>query len=254
MRAVVGAAAPSSALLLPALAAQAPAVLATLGRAVVTGLRALSCRGPAVLLVAGTPGGGTRVHGGAVTLAGLGLPGIGARLQSDVLPVVRALAGRGCEPGHAVDAPADGTVLAVLLAAAGHAAPPVLLALDPAAGGGAHAEVGRALATWKVGEDGPPLVLLAAGELAAAHGSPAPLPDRAGAQALDDAIAAGLRAGDAAALARLGPQRATELGARGWAPLTALAAALAAAGAAAPDIEVHRPRGVSYLLARPRSA
>ena len=243
---VSGAAAPSSALLLPELADQAPRALAALGRAVVAGLAAVPPHDEAVVLVAGAPGSGIRLHRGDATLAGLGLPALGAASASEVAELAAPLTARLAERGTA---PADGVVLAALLRAAGHTRPPVLLAVDPNAVRSDHLETGAALAAWAEGRPHRTVLLLAAGDLSAAHGPDAPLPGREGAAALDAALVRGLADVAPAALADSGPEQARRLGVRGWAPLTVLAAALAAAGARPPRVEIHRPRGVTYLFA-----
>lgn len=251
-RALIGAAAPSSALLLPQLTGQAPAALVALGRRAVASLAALPDVAAVVLLVAGTPDSGTRLHTGEATLAGLGLAGIGAVLAPDGAPHVASLAAAlGADRAAGEHAPVDGTVLAALLQAGGRTTPPILVALDPGAAGAEHVALGSALARWAAGRPAGSVLVLAAGDLAAAHGPAAPLPGRQGAAALDAALAGGLAGLDAAALATLGPAPAGRLGARGWAPLTALAAALRLVDMPAPVCEVHRPRGVTYLLAVP---
>lgn len=91
--------------------------------------------------------------------------------------------------------------------------------------------------------------LVAAGDLSAGLRASSPLAVRPGAQEWDDRVVHTFTGGRAAVLADLGPLRALEVGARGWAPLCVLHGAVASAPLSLTVRRYSAPRGVGYLVA-----
>lgn len=91
--------------------------------------------------------------------------------------------------------------------------------------------------------------LVAAGDLSAGLGPSSPLGARSGAQEWDDRVVHTFADGRAHGLADLGPLRALDVGARGWAPLCVLHGAVASAALSLTVRRYSAPRGVGYLVA-----
>ena len=90
--------------------------------------------------------------------------------------------------------------------------------------------------------------LVAAGDLSAGLRASSPLSARPGAQAWDDNVVQTFTDREADALADLGPLRALEVGARGWAPLCVLRGAATSASLTLTVRRYSAPRGVGYLV------
>lgn len=91
-----------------------------------------------------------------------------------------------------------------------------------------------------------PVGILAAGDLSAGLGADSPRPSIEGAGAFDAAAVEALRAGDAAALAALGPTEAIRVWSRGWGPLTLL---MRLVDAPAESVTYRPLRGVGQVVA-----
>ncbi|HSK90030.1 MAG TPA: hypothetical protein VK875_01840 [Euzebyales bacterium] len=90
--------------------------------------------------------------------------------------------------------------------------------------------------------------LIVAGDLSAGLDDRAPLAARTGAGAWNNSVVDLFSNGHADRLGELGPDRAAEVGARGWAPLCVLHGAAASAGLTLAVRRYAAPRGVGYLV------
>lgn len=250
---IVGAAiVPTAPLLLPGITERLPggvAEVAAAARAALTGLRPFDV---AVLLAAATP---PAVHLRArTTLAGIGRPDLTVDAEVDAATAAAAAAATGWPLTPSPPPPAAGAAglplgLAVLAGLVQGARPgslvaPVAVPPDAAAGDllGAGERLAGAL-------EGRRAVVVAAGDLSAGLTAKAPLTLLGGAHAWEDEVVE-LVAGDhLERLARLGPQEARRVGARGWAPLVLLGGICRAAALGLVVRHHAAPRGVGYLVA-----
>ena len=90
--------------------------------------------------------------------------------------------------------------------------------------------------------------LVVAGDLSAGLHEGAPLAHRRGAEEWNAKVVELFTRNDPAGLDALGPRRATEVGARGWAPLCLLHGATMTAGLRPRVRRYAAPRGVGYLM------
>lgn len=221
--------------------AAAAAALATIDHADVT-----------VLLAAGPPG-SCGVHATAIaSLAPLGAPSrpmplpVATSLATAIAELARDLLGGATAP---LQAPLDlaASSLALQIEQAGLDTLLVAVTLDPAGQGEDLIAFGRALADL-LRTCGPACAVVAAGDTSACLTDRSPGYLVAGADDFDAAVVATLDACDDAALARLGPERATEMIATAWAPLVAATALMAACGLTTGPVLHASPRGVGYVI------
>ncbi len=90
-------------------------------------------------------------------------------------------------------------------------------------------------------------IMVVAGDLSAGLGPGSPLAARPGAAQWDARVVEAFSSGDSGRLADLGPGDASEVGARGWAPLCVLHGAAASTALRLTVRRYLAPRGVGYL-------
>lgn len=181
----------------------------------------------------------------SASLAGVGLPEVALEGVVDAA-VVERLSGRAQYPVHRGEPlPIDLAVLALLV---GGAAPLVPVGVPATAAFDALAAVGVAIASAL---DEPDLrgIVVSAGDLSAGLTERSPLHLVAGAAEFDARVLDVVDSGRLDGLARLGPEEARRVGARGWAPMTVLHGALARAKIGLVRRHYSAPRGVGYLVA-----
>ncbi|MFP5309076.1 MAG: hypothetical protein ACLGIR_05800 [Actinomycetes bacterium] len=144
---------------------------------------------------------------------------------------------------HDAPLPPDLVVVVGLLHAAAPGLPVVGVSVPAAAPAARLAEVGATLRRWADDAGGRTLVA-APGDLSAARDTTSPGYLVDGALDADERAVAALRAGDAVALAGLGPTEAARVAARGWAPLVVALAA----GADPLDVTHVVTRGVGHAV------
>lgn len=194
-----------------------------------------------VLVAAGQPA----LHDTAVVdLAGLGYPDH-TREVAGCPPAVAALSRITQYPRvRRPRLPLDLAVLALLVDR-----PTPVVALEVSAS--AEFAVLTALGTSVVRaltEAGLSAGIVAAGDLSAGLHEGSPLAARDGAREWDARVVEAFSHGRPDDLAALGPDRATAVGARGWAPLSVLHGAAASASLVLRVRRYSAPRGVGYLL------
>ena len=251
-----GAVLPSSPLLVPGLAAARPPALdviepylASLGRCDAV-LVLAPATAPLTVGEPGRPGGGSAGCTSTtlleppeyVSLAGLGRPDLQRAAAGDaaLLRAVRSL-GLPSLPGRSALSHAVFTLML------GRGPPVPQVRLAPAAEPEALLRLGCELADI-LGRDERRLGLLAAGDLAAAHGDRAPLTALEGAADFDRAMVHALREGDTGAAAGA-EASATALGAAGWASIVTWIAAVGAAALPPPAVTHLVPHGVGWAVA-----
>lgn len=141
--------------------------------------------------------------------------------------------------------PLDLGVLALLL---GNPPPLVGLSVPVGASFAELAEAGQRLADIVTGGDGT-VVVVSAGDLSAGLGGRSPLHTIDGAQEFDGCVVEAVDGGRLDALERLGPERAQQVGARGWAPMSLLHGLLQRSKLGLVRRMYAAPRGVGYLVA-----
>lgn len=243
------AAVPSAPLLLPAVSPHQPVEVASAVAALRTDVAAVLDRLPTtptvVLLAAGADT--TVGDGGRVDLTGSGHPQVRVSVPVDV-PLLRQVAtGTGSPRLHADRLDGDLAVLAALV----HTARPsaAIVPVTVAAQAGVATLSGFAARLVDALRDGPDVVVVAAGDLAATRDASSPRALVEGAVAFDDAALAAVTGSDHAALAALGPAEAARVVARGWASLVVLLAVAGDVGAPVAAATLHAPRGVGQLVA-----
>ncbi len=99
-----------------------------------------------------------------------------------------------------------------------------------------------------LGEAGLTGTMVVAGDLSAGLSPDSPLAARSGAAAWDAQVVDAFTTGESDRLAALGPEPASEVGARGWAPLCVLHGAAASLPLRLTVRRYLAPRGVGYLI------
>jgi hypothetical protein len=241
---------PSAPLLLPAVSpAQPPelaAEVAALREDVAGALRVLSDVDTVILLAAGDE---ALVHDASrATLACYGHPGVSAELAHDE-ELLSAVAARGQIP-RVRDDRLDGDLAVLAMLVTSTARHVCLLSVTVPRAAGPHALAatagglsGAAASTTRR------VAVVATGDLAATLGTSSPGYLVEGADAWDAAAVEAFRTGDAEGMAALGPEDATRVQARGWAPLAVLLAIAKQQQHGFAEVSYHAPRGVGQLVA-----
>lgn len=194
-----------------------------------------------VLVAAGQPA----LHDTAVAdLTGLGYPGHVRRLTG-CPPAVAALSRITQYPRvRRPRLPLDLAVLALLV---DRPTPVVALEVSASAEFGVLTALGTSV-VQALAEVDLSTSIVAAGDLSAGLHDGSPLAAREGAREWDAQIVEAFTHGRPDTLADLGPDRAADVGARGWAPLSVLHGAATAASLTLRVRRYSAPRGVGYLL------
>jgi hypothetical protein len=236
---------PSAPLLLPGASARPPAATDAIRAAIDQALAGLPPHDLRVLLAgaAAPDEAGVRTAGRA-DLGGLSRPDLSVTLQTAQGAADDAAAATGLTP-RGGELPVDLAVLALQAARAGVAG--TLAVALPWTDGATLTGIGeRLIAALPAAARA---VVVAAGDLSAGLGAKSPRPGAADGAAWNEAAVAALHAGDAHALAALGPGAAGDAVARGWPALTALLGALGSAGLRLTVRCTDAPRGVGYVVA-----
>ena len=249
MSGVVGAAAiPTAPLLLTGASPGLPAAIhddvARLRALVHDAITALPAADVAVLVAEGD----AAVHRHAVaSLSALGVPS-----PAREFPVDHELAAQLADdlgyPTSVAPLPIAHAVLALLAASAGRSDATVSVSVPGDSAFEVLVAIGVAIdgAARTVGRRA---VVVCAGDLSAGLGAASPRPDLDGAIAWDEAAVDAFADGDLRALAALGPDAAAQVVATGWASLSVLAGACAAAQLRPGAASYLAPRGVGQLVA-----
>lgn len=240
---LVGAAVlPSAPLLVPGIAATLPDGVARVCDAVDVVVERLPDH-QAVLLVAAGDGWGAYSSADA-SLASIGRPDVARRGTLD-RELLDRLSGELGWPVAGRGLPLDLGVLALLLGT-----PPPLVGLSVPADAPFEelADAGREVAGVLTDGAGT-VVVVSAGDLSAGLGERSPLHAVEGAPEFDGCVVGAVDGGRLDALERLGPERAREVGARGWAPMSLLHGVLQRSKLGLVRRLYAAPRGVGYLVA-----
>jgi hypothetical protein len=234
---------PAAPVLVPGVSATLPDALATVARHVRAVLAALPAADAAILLAAAPA---PAVHDVVeVSLAGIGRPDVVRPVEAGGALLAPVTASAQYPLVQHAPLPVDLTVLAL------HAPPGtplVPVAVPATAAFEALVGVGAGVARAVLDTDRRTVVLVA-GDLSAGLSERAPLYRVDGAQGWDERAVAVVDSGRLDGLARLGPDEARRVGARGWAPLAALHGLAARAKTGIVLRHYSAPRGVGYLVA-----
>lgn len=196
-----------------------------------------------LVLLAG--GAAPAVHtSGAATLAGVGRPDITAEATVDAEIAERIVRTCGWPPATDAPLPLDLSVLVLLL---GEVPAVVPVVVSAGATFDDLATAGGCLAGALEDRQG---VVVAAGDCAAGLTERSPLHLVDGAADFDAAVVDAIDGGRLDALAKLGPEEARRVGARGWAPMATLHGVLEAAKLGLVRRHYSAPQGVGYLVAQ----
>jgi len=248
---IVGAAiVPSAPLLVPGVSAALPAGVDKVYDAVEAAVASLPAADTAVLVATGGPAvdgdPGWGVYDTAeASLAGIGRPDIARHCE-----VSRDAAARITSavqyPMYRGDVLPLGLTVLALLGAGDRAVVP--LAVPRTASFESLVAVGAGVARALV-DSSERAVVIAAGDLSAGLTERSPLYRIDGAREWDEQVVSVVDSGRLDGLARFGPEEARRVGALGWAPMSLLHGALAAAKLGLVVRHYSAPRGVGYLVA-----
>ena len=233
---------PAAPLLVPGVSASLPAGLPRVCDAIDAVLEGVPACDLIVLVAAGAAG----LHDtGSVNLAGIGRPDIVVELDIDTAAASRLSAAAQYPMFRGGELPLD---LAVLALHVGDAAAIVPMSVPATADFDALVGVG-ATAARVFSDPDLRVVVIAAGDLSAGLTEKSPLHLVSGAIFWDEQAVAVVDSGRLDGLARLGPDEARRVGARGWPALAVLHGAVASAKLGMIVRHYAAPRGVGYLVA-----